>query len=532
MRYLDSESPLSLLEPHHRPLVWAGGAAFFGFPLLQQALLGSSRNASLLWVAPAIVLAAIGVTLLLRELWRPAALITLALALGWLVAGSAGLRLQHDSVLSRPLIPGTTGGLIEGTAAADSREGRGSEVIFPVRLERYTPFGESGAVLGSDTSAAFATARLTEPAAGVLEVRIRGGTDVVRGSGLSFRLDREAIAAIGAGRRSVSLERSETIITPPTLPGAKLRERLRRGLTASLRRMGEPGALGRALLLGDRSAVSPGLLELVRRAGAMHLLALSGMHLALLAGILGVLLFPLLGRFAGPVAASLLAFYFWIVGPIPSLLRALLMFGLGALVKVAGRRIDPKSLLAAALLIALLAVPELATSLGWRLSTLALIGILWIGAPLWARGPALPPKWLSSLLWVSLGAFVATTPLSLRVFGEAYPASILSSLFLTPLVLLFIWVALLSIPLLTLLPGLALPLGTAGRVLYTLFEGGASRVAQIQPLSGPTGALLWTVLFSAVLLALLAPWMRFFLWSRRPLPAKTHAGGDRESPDG
>ena len=511
----DNNSPFSYLEPHHRPLIWAGGAAFFGFPLLQRALAAGSLETSLVWLLPAMVVAGVGVTLLPQRRWRPAVLIVLALGGGWFLAGTAGLRLDHENALGRPRIPGNAGGTVTGTVAADAREGRGSEVVAPLRLESYNPVeagpsapastaGSSGAGLAGPGRGDGAL-----PISGELKLRIRGGGTVPRGTGASLRLGPEELEALAAGRRSLSLDRSEIILTPPPAGAARLRGRLRLGIVDSLRRLGaSAGGLGRALLLGDRSAVDPGLLELVRRAGAMHLLALSGMHLAVLAGLLGMMLFPLIGRPAGVVASLLLAVYFWIVGPIPSLLRALLMFSLGAAVKLAGRRVDPRSLLAGALLIGLILAPSLATSLGWRLSTLALLGILWIGVPLWARGPALPPRRLWSLLWVSLGAFLATTPTSLATFGEAYPATILSSILLTPLVLLFIWVALLSVPLLSLAPGLTLPLGGLGGALYAILEESAVVLARLRPLSGASAGLIWALAMGTVLFLLLAPWIR------------------------
>ncbi|MFP4426593.1 MAG: ComEC/Rec2 family competence protein [Spirochaetaceae bacterium] len=510
-----------MAEPHHRPLVWAGGAAFFGFPLLERSLATGSCHAAITWLVPALALAGVAVTLLPQNRWRPAILIALSLAGGWFLAGSAALRLDHETALGRPRIPAAAGGTVTGTVAADGREGRGSEIVVPLRLERYTPSAAGGPIAPQAVRSPGAELDRSGrgdaalPISGELELRIRGGGTVYRGTGVSLRLGREELEAVAAGRRSVSRRRSEVILTPPTAGTAKLRGTLRRGIVDSLRRLGSPaGGLGRALLLGERSAVDPGLLELVRRAGAMHLLALSGMHLALLAGLLGVLLFPLLGRPAGVVASILLAIYFWIVGPIPSLLRALLMFSLGAAVKLTGRRVDPRSLLPGALLLAMLLAPRLAVTLGWRLSTLALGGILWLGAPLWARGPALPPRRLWSLLWVSLGAFLATTPISLSTFGEAYPASIVSSLLLTPLVLLFIWLILLSAPLLSVLPGLTLPLGAGGGALYALFERGAGALSRLRPLSGRTGTLIWAIAMGLVLVLLLSPWLRYLLRSR------------------
>jgi competence protein ComEC len=62
--------------------------------------------------------------------------------------------------------------------------------------------------------------------------------------------------------------------------------RLRAGLSAHIRaRMApRPGGLAAALLTGDRAHVDPGDVEILRRSGLGHVLAISGMHMALLAG--------------------------------------------------------------------------------------------------------------------------------------------------------------------------------------------------------------------------------------------------------
>lgn len=494
-----AENPLTYLEPHHRPLVWAGGAAFFGFPLLSGVLPGDGAAAAVIWLLPAVLLSAIALSAGKLRYAGPLAIIAFSLSAGWFLSGTAALRLDHQAALRRPRIsaPAGNGGVICGVAGGDARPGKGSEYRIPLHLERFTSDG------GEKVAAS-----------GILELRLRGGETLSRGSGVAVRLSREDVAALAAGGASLSAGRGRVTVTPPARAAARLRGRLRLGILASFRRMGEPaGGLAAGLLLGERSALDPGLLKLMRRAGAMHLLALSGMHLAILAALLGAILFPLLGRLSAAVAALLLVFYFWIVGPIPSLLRALLMFSLGAIVKLRGARIDARTLLAAALLIGLVAAPELATGVGWRLSTLALLGILWFGLPLWGRGLSLPPRRLWSLFSVSFGAFLLTTPVSLELFGEAYPASILSSMLLTPVVLIVIWFSLLSAPLLSILPSLTLPLGSAGASLYHLLEAGARLLAKLPPLSD--GRLIWPLLLGGSSLLLLVPWLRFLLLSFR-----------------
>jgi ComEC/Rec2-related protein len=456
-----------------------------------------------------LALAAAAVTLRHFPGAAPIAIVALALASGWFLAGTASLRLHHQAALSTPRISSavTDGGVISGVAAGDSRRGRGSELRVPLLLEEFS--AEGGEVVA---------------ASGELELRLRGAGRLYRGSAVSARLTAEQAAAVASGARAVTLDAGSLIVSPPGAVAARLRGALRGGVVTAFRRLGQPvGFLAAALILGDRTALDPGLLELMRRAGAMHLLALSGMHLAIVAALLGGMLFPLLGRLGALVATLLLFLYYWVVGPIPSLLRALLMFSLGALLRLRGRGIDPRSLLAAALLIGLLAAPELATGLGWRLSTLALIGILWIGVPLWSRGPVLRPRKLWALLSVSFGAFLLTTPLSLDLFGEAYPASILSSLLLTPLVLLFVWFALLAAPGISLLPFITLPVRRVGELLYRLLEGTSQALARIPPLV--RGELIWPLLFAAVMLLLLFPWLRFYL---RFLSIRRTGGGSHE----
>ena len=161
---------LTFLEPHHRPLVWAGAAAFFGFPLLS-SLLTHPPLASALWLLPPIIAVAVAVILNGGRGVTAGRVVAVALALGWFVAGSAAIRLEHAEALRRPVLPavGASGGVLRGESAGDARRGRGSYTVVPLRLTGLeTTTGES------------------LPARGEVTLRLKGGTPVPSGSSVSL----------------------------------------------------------------------------------------------------------------------------------------------------------------------------------------------------------------------------------------------------------------------------------------------------------------------------------------------------------
>ena len=212
--------------------------------------------------------------------------------------------------------------------------------------------------------------------------------------------------------------------------GDALRGRLREALTSGVGE--EVGLLLRALVLGEREDARE-LRDLFARAGMAHLLALSGLHLGVLAGALTLLLAPL-GRQRGWVLAlSAAAFTVWI-GPTPSLVRAAIMTAAVGVTMALGRgRPEPVRTLSLAALVTLLARPDWLFDLGFRLSYLALLGILAWGVPLAERITPPPPAstagWDRRFVWrirtivtggfaISTAAWFAGIPWVLSAFGE------------------------------------------------------------------------------------------------------------------
>lgn len=174
-----------------------------------------------------------------------------------------------------------------------------------------------------------------------------------------------------------------------------------------------------ALLLGDRSELTDEVNEDFGRAGAMHLLVVSGLHLSVLAAMLADLGARLkLGRRGQAVwtAVGVLA-YAALTGWHPPVTRAALMAlsALGA--RWVGRRQDSERALWVSVLAMLAQRPLLFFDAGFRLTVAATWGVVVVG-PLLNEGLRLTDP--TGRGWgTALGAQAAAAPLTLLYFGRA-----------------------------------------------------------------------------------------------------------------
>ncbi len=209
----------------------------------------------------------------------------------------------------------------------------------------------------------------------------------------------------------------------------------------------------RALLAGDRAALTPGVTAAFRAAGASHLLALSGLHLGILYLVFSRL-FSVLGNRPGVcivrsvVLVLLCVFYTWMTGGSPSLVRACLFVLIGETVRhFPGRRRSLTTVLLAALTLQLLFSPLSIRSVGFQLSYLAMAGIAlvypllkdWYPAP---QGGKNPFRWVWNSAALSVSCQVFTAPLVALRFGTFAPYFLLTNLLALPLTELLILSAL------------------------------------------------------------------------------------------
>lgn len=190
-----------------------------------------------------------------------------------------------------------------------------------------------------------------------------------------------------------------------------------------------------ALVLGRRLDSGSRIIRSFRDAGCMHLLALSGFHVGLIAAAVRRLTRGILGMHkASIVSLVMVVFYLLLVGLSPSLVRAVLMYGLWTIDRIRGRRTPALHYLCTAFLIQAILFPRHVFSISFALSYAALGGILLGGLKLTAILSRYMPKQIAAIVGVSLGAQAATMPLVAAAFGVWRPVSLMASAVLTPFI--------------------------------------------------------------------------------------------------
>jgi len=258
--------------------------------------------------------------------------------------------------------------------------------------------------------------------------------------------------------------------TAPALE--RFRTGLRLGLTERFTDShGAWGGLALALLLGIRDNLDSNLAALYRNAGCSYILALSGMHLAILVSIISFLLKKPLGlKLAAITGAVIIIAYCFIVGPLPSLNRAALMYLLGVVSVLGMLKRDMLPLLCMAFLLQIIVTPASGFSLSFILSYLALAGILVIGKAVNGVFMGKIPALLLQPLSASLGAFIATAGVTAWFFADLRPVGILAGLILAPLATIFMVLSIAWLGLDFIVPALSFLLGKVLSMLYWLME--------------------------------------------------------------
>jgi competence protein ComEC len=204
-------------------------------------------------------------------------------------------------------------------------------------------------------------------------------------------------------------------------------------------------AIVSALLVGYKHYLSADQVNAFASAGAIHVLAVSGLHVGIIFLIINSLLSPLLRIRHGRVAGGILLFvalwgYAAITGMSPSVTRAAAMFSFVIGAQLFDRHTDIFNTLVTSASALLLYNPFLIVEVGFQLSYLAVIGIVLIQPTLQRLWE--PKWWLLEKIWgittVSIAAQVATFPLGLLYFHQFPNYFLLSNLVVIPLATLIL----------------------------------------------------------------------------------------------
>ena len=346
-----------------------------------------------------------------------------------------------------------------------------------------------------------ADARLTEDAVGVdgvwsASARLRGGDfdgrkirwigegepppagTELSGTGVFGDLGKER--SPGVPERSerlrnegvVAVFRADTMRTrqwtgPFSRWAAGFKSAFREGITAGLEEDGLPAKVIRAVVIGERSPDSLGLVRDFRESGTLHVFSVSGMHVMMLGSMAWFALKWLGVPRRGAIPAIILAMfaYSWLTGNEPAAVRAAWMGGVFLGAFALRRRSDLLNSLGAVLLVSLLFDPRLIRMPGVQLSY-GVVAAIGLGTHLARRcfrwiakeEDFLPAselgfrarKWLEARrnlaesLSVSTAASVGSTPLTAFHFGLVTPVSVIGTVALVPIVYALMVVALAS----------------------------------------------------------------------------------------
>lgn len=310
--------------------------------------------------------------------------------------------------------------------------------------------------------------------------------------------------------------------TPPALESA--RAAVRKSLLGALSgASGRAGPLLEALVAGVRDDLDADLAADFRDAGCAHILALSGQHVGILAAFVSLILGFAIGPFrARALACALAGLYLYVVGPMPSVARAVLMFWVSSAAAAADRPQPPLAVLSITFAVAALLQPTSAHALSFKLSYLAVAGIAVYG-PVYEFGLRrwLPPP-VSGALATGLAALAATAGLSIIAFGRLNPFSPLSSAVAGLLVAALMWSGIVAAAIAAALP-FAAPVTAALVCLpydaLAAFMALAARLPSIEARTGRASLGLVVALGAAIVYAL--PHVAFIAGSRN---AGFHSG--------
>ena len=207
-----------------------------------------------------------------------------------------------------------------------------------------------------------------------------------------------------------------------------------------------------ALVLGRRGELSKEVIDDFKNAGAIHILAISGLHIGIILLLLNVVFKPLeylrFGKLLKLILILLLLWFFGLIaGLSPSIIRSITMFSFvafGIIFKKSGSILYS---IITSMLILLLMNPNYLFEVGFQLSYLAVFGIVLLQPRIykWYTSRFMIIDYFWKLVSVSLAAQVFVLPISLYYFHQFPGLFWLTNLLIIPVLGILLLLGILSV---------------------------------------------------------------------------------------
>ncbi len=191
-------------------------------------------------------------------------------------------------------------------------------------------------------------------------------------------------------------------------------------------------ALLAGFLIGDTDRIPMGDVDLLRRSGLSHFVAVSGSNVAVFLGLVFVIAGPLgwAPRRRAVLGLAAVVVFVVVTQFEPSVIRAGTMAGLVLGGRLVGIPLDGFGSLGVAVACSVLVAPGLGDDVGFALSVLATAGVLAASEVARDRGW----RGITTAAAITIGAQVAVAPLLVTVFGSVPLAAPLANIVAAPLV--------------------------------------------------------------------------------------------------
>ena len=198
-------------------------------------------------------------------------------------------------------------------------------------------------------------------------------------------------------------------------------------------------AIVQALILGQKKDINKQLYSDYAAAGAIHILAVSGLHVGIIYFILTALLRPLKYLFKYELVISIIIVislwgFAFLTGLSPSVIRAVTMFSFFAFAKAINRETNTINTLFLSYFTLLIINPLWLFHIGFQLSYLAVLSILWL-YPLFNKVYC-PKNYFARKIWdiftLTLAAQIGIFPLSIYYFHQFPGLFFMTNLIILP----------------------------------------------------------------------------------------------------